>query len=69
MRERAMRGYSLNPEKNKEALREDSEELLEVWDWSDRLEKTTDGSELHIGGVDYGGQGVQAVINDMTSAR
>ncbi|KAJ3160802.1 hypothetical protein HDU86_008162 [Geranomyces michiganensis] len=69
MRERALRGYSLNAKNNCSILRADSVELREVWDWTHRLGRTLEGTRMSIGGVDYTGQGINSVVHDMMTAR
>ncbi|KAJ3140651.1 hypothetical protein HDU90_007953 [Geranomyces variabilis] len=69
MRERALRGYSLNAQKNCTILRADSSELREVWDWTHRLGRTLEGTRMSIDGVDYTGQGINSVVHDMMTTR
>ncbi|TPX54696.1 hypothetical protein PhCBS80983_g05836 [Powellomyces hirtus] len=54
---------------NRNVLRTDSSELQEVWDWIARIGRTLEADRMSIDGVDYTGQGIHSVVQDMLAAR
>ncbi|KND02899.1 uncharacterized protein SPPG_01978 [Spizellomyces punctatus DAOM BR117] len=65
MRKRALAGYSMNAEKNGRLLTEDDRDLRELWAWVHRAKRNSAQDRMRINGIDYSGQGIQAVIQDM----
>ncbi|TPX62747.1 hypothetical protein SpCBS45565_g06969 [Spizellomyces sp. 'palustris'] len=52
-------------EKNGRMLTEDDRDLRELWAWVHRAKRNSAQDRMRINGIDYSGQGIQAVIQDM----
>ncbi|KAI9106057.1 hypothetical protein DFS34DRAFT_43429 [Phlyctochytrium arcticum] len=68
MRKRAEAGYSMNAPQNLQILNEEDSDLKELWVWIINSRENANRARLRIGGVDYSGQGIQSVVQDMVTA-
>ncbi|RKP10789.1 WD40-repeat-containing domain protein, partial [Thamnocephalis sphaerospora] len=61
MRDRALGGYSMDPEKNRSFIRDDRR-LAEVWSWLSYEEQHSTSGRMVANGVDFSYQGIMHII-------